>query len=210
MSVRSLRHVRSIPSLRAGLHSSASATKPSHLLTTQIQSRYNALTVNALKSECRQRGLKLVGRKADLVDRLVTFESTKTFSTASAKQAKGDGSHIDYYEVPKAPQLKGPPKPPFKVPAPPDASHTTPEIDANYNDVTTAAPDVNNAPIGVHVVSGQSDVAAMDAESGSVTDTPQHTSEIPSRDKPFLLALAATIAAWWGSQFVGSSKKSQK
>lgn len=96
-------------------------------------SEFSVMSLNSLKTECRKRGLKVSGKKADLVSRITTHEQSfstkqvgtmstksssklstakklnnssvksslakqisKTFSTSTKKDAKGDDSTIDF------------------------------------------------------------------------------------------------------------------
>ncbi|KAK9478129.1 hypothetical protein V1514DRAFT_331690 [Lipomyces japonicus] len=80
---RSLRTVRSAPSLRAQyLHSSASTPNPSNLLS-KTASAYKNLTVENLRKECRNRGLKVSGNKSNLVNRLIVDDASPFSTTAN-------------------------------------------------------------------------------------------------------------------------------
>lgn len=102
-------------------------------LFSNKNSEFSVMNLNSLKNECRKRGLKISGKKADLVSRITTHEKTfaikqvgsmstkagnkpsvarpsasksttktltkkisKTFTTTTKKEAKGDDSTIDF------------------------------------------------------------------------------------------------------------------
>lgn len=202
---RSLRGMRSLPNMRQ-LHSSSSTPKPSHLLST-APSPYAAQTVMSLRGECKKRGLRQSGRKSDLVDRLVTHDASfKQFSTSRPREAKGDKSHIDFYKLPKAPSApedRGVQK--FTIPIPPDAKYKAKEVLKSTESQSTS-PQVE-AQSGIHVVSGDADVSAMNAEVGDSTHALGTENTIPAKDKPFLYGLGAAVVAWWSSQWFGSEEK---
>ncbi|SCU91177.1 LAFA_0F02278g1_1 [Lachancea sp. 'fantastica'] len=84
------------------------------LLSNDKLASFNVLSLKALKNECRNRGLKISGRKGELVDRILAFENTsKSLSgmskiassarqlhvTSAAKQ-KGDSRPVDDVKLP--------------------------------------------------------------------------------------------------------------
>ncbi|SCU80886.1 LADA_0B10044g1_1 [Lachancea dasiensis] len=82
------------------------------LLSSDKLSRFNVLSLKALKGECRTRGLKLSGRKSELVDRILAFENTRIsigsapilntrqFHTSKPLAAKGDSKPVDDVKLP--------------------------------------------------------------------------------------------------------------
>jgi len=229
MSVRTVRSMRSLPSMRRTLHSSSTQPKPSHLLSSQrdtSRTHYAGLTVPALKQECRQRGLKLTGKKVDLVERLVGFDQTKPFSsTASASSAamykqpptpstftqtakefsttsSAASPEVVDYTLPKAPKPEAPAHPVAQIPVSPDREAVVITKRGLQNDTGASAGDIHVADGGIHKVS------SMNVDLGS--GAPQYDEEklgykpkyeIPSKDKSFLAVLGAAIAAWWGSEY---------
>lgn len=102
-----LRAVKSLPSLRCAaeqsisanvapkvphipsryLHKSTPSTKPSHVLNSS--SSFAAQTVATLRAECKKRGIKTNGRKAELIDRLASFEAAhSTVSSVSMTSSR--------------------------------------------------------------------------------------------------------------------------
>lgn len=131
----SLRKVKSLPTLRAlsGVSNpimrpptprlfliQASGAKYVHntpkkdhttLLTTDKHASFNVMSLKALKNECRSRGLRVSGKKAELVDRILTFENVKPVSFASPSgnrllhmssktNSKGDNKPVDAVKIP--------------------------------------------------------------------------------------------------------------
>ncbi|KAG5360570.1 Altered inheritance of mitochondria protein 34 [Yarrowia sp. B02] len=66
--------------LTRAIHSSTPKTNPSPLLSS-TPSQYSSMKVASLKDECRRRGLRLGGKKADLIERLASHD----FSTISKR-----------------------------------------------------------------------------------------------------------------------------
>lgn len=57
------------------------------LLSNDKLATFNVMSLKALKNECRTRGLKISGRKGELVDRILAFETSGSLSGGAAKQA---------------------------------------------------------------------------------------------------------------------------
>ncbi|SCU87494.1 LAME_0D10286g1_1 [Lachancea meyersii CBS 8951] len=82
------------------------------LLSNDKLASFNVLSLKALKNECRNRGLKLSGRKGELVDRILAFENSKSMPGMSkivgARQMhsskllknKGDTKPVDDVKLP--------------------------------------------------------------------------------------------------------------
>lgn len=124
----SLRKVRSLPSLRVLCEASNPLIKPvapalpyqirqvhntkknehSPLLTNDSHSAFTRMSLKTLKNECRSRGLKVSGRKSELVDRILLFEGrgSKKIHTSSVSRAKNDSSHIDAMKIPDVAKLE--------------------------------------------------------------------------------------------------------
>ncbi|KAG5368476.1 Altered inheritance of mitochondria protein 34 [Yarrowia sp. C11] len=68
------------PNLARAIHQSTPKTNPSPLLCS-APTQYSSMKVASLKDECRRRGLRLGGRKADLIERLASHD----FSTVSKR-----------------------------------------------------------------------------------------------------------------------------
>lgn len=271
---QAVRSLRSVPSMRRMLHTSSTAPKPSHLLSSQrdtTRSHFANLTVPVLKDECRSRGLKLSGKKSDLIERIVGFEHAKLFTTSSAADSPAkslkappktpEGAAARAFSstskveapmaAPKAPKaaLKSAPKAAaagaapledarafssstaaaapelidYTLPKAPKTAEHVPvvyKIPVSHEKVAPAAPkkslaaDTGASAGDVFVVHGSGyDVSHMNVDLGS-----GHTAEeeerlghkptypLPEKDKPFLLGLAAIIAAWWGSKYVSSDE----
>lgn len=151
---RQLRSVKSAPSLKRAIHNSSASTKPSSLLSSQ-GSEYVSLSLNSLKAECRKKGLKISGKKAELIDRLNSFDvkikniltsnsikSKVGISTSAKRSAKGDDSTIDFYRFPFE-NISNLSPPSFKIPILPDAfSKIAPAVDTSYK---TTAPEDGSA-----------------------------------------------------------------
>lgn len=68
--------------LRRLVHAAARVPRPQPPIAGGT---FAGLTVQALKAECRKRSLKLSGRKADLIERLVAFERSSTAQSAAPR-----------------------------------------------------------------------------------------------------------------------------
>ncbi|SCU79473.1 LANO_0A06370g1_1 [Lachancea nothofagi CBS 11611] len=91
-----------------------STAKKDHttLLNSDKLATFNVLSLKALKNECRTRGLKISGRKGELVDRILAFENSGsvsgTFPAVSARKLhslptlknKGSSKHVDDVKLP--------------------------------------------------------------------------------------------------------------
>ncbi|PRT53987.1 Altered inheritance of mitochondria protein 34, mitochondrial [Wickerhamiella sorbophila] len=227
--VRSLRAVRSIPKLR-GLHSSSKKATPSHLLSS-IQSQYSALTVNALKTECKTRGLRVSGRKSELIDRIVAFEATqqfstsaqaktvssevsvaaKNFSTTASVDAKNDSSSIDYFRMPEDVLADAPvDELPSRMVVPPDAHYKAAEHAPHK--VKQRIPDESGTAV-VFDASGSRVISNLTEEDGAPKqhrDEEPCEDELPGRDKTILWGLVAGVAAWWTGGSLLSSRKNKE
>lgn len=71
--------------LTRAIHQSTPKTNPSPLLSS-TPTQYSSMKVASLKDECRRRGLRLGGRKADLIERLASHD----FSTVSKRAGNGN------------------------------------------------------------------------------------------------------------------------
>lgn len=80
--VRALRTARSAPNLKRGIKHTTPTPLPTNLLNSHSQ--YTSLSVQALKQECRNKGLKVSGRKADLIDRLASNDASRLTDTGIA------------------------------------------------------------------------------------------------------------------------------
>jgi hypothetical protein len=222
---RTLRSVASAPSLRRGIRHSAPSTNPSVLLNSPSQ--YASLNVQSLRQECRTRGLKVSGRKAELVDRLSSYEMSKMlqhqqdskvsgFHSTAAPKAKDDSSTVDYCLMPATQALAEDwDKPLLKIPVPPDAfSKVAGSVKPEYQ---TSVPDhgaANKQSANVqgtaeeprlHVINSQArsldDVVPVSHFSGGseshYKDKAYSPGEMSSRDKSFLAAFAAAVSSWW-------------
>jgi hypothetical protein len=214
--MRPLRSVKSAPSSlrRAFLHTSAPKPNPSNLLNNASQ--YTGLSVQALKSECKRKGLKVTGRKAELIDRLASFDvksfsSPRTMSSTARVLAKGDSSTIDFYSFPLETFDKEEPPLPFKIPVPPDTSAPVRAVDPQY---ATPVPDGGAASgdlsgthqsAKVHVI-GESPVRTLNDDAVANHEEEPFNEDLSSRDKSVLTALAGAVAGWWLLGNIGKKK----
>lgn len=218
-----------MPKLR-GLHGSSKKATPSHLLSS-IQSQYSALTVNALKTECKTRGLRVSGRKSELIDRIVAFEATqqfstsaksksiareappavKNFSTTAAAEAKNDSSSIDYFRMPEDVLADAPVNElPSRMVVPPDAHYKA--ADHAPRKVNPRVPDESGSA-EVYDATGSRIISNLTEEDGA--PKPHHEEEpsqdeLPGRDKTILWGLVAGVAAWWTGGSLLDSRKNKE
>lgn len=221
--MKSLRSVKSAPSLRRAIQSSSNKANPTNLLSSP--SHYALMNLNALKGECRKHGLKISGKKAELIDRLCSFDASKSglsvanqqaagFKSTAAKAAKGDDSSIDFYRFPKG--GFEPPQPPkqMTIPMPPDYQGTAPIVEAPK--YATTVPDGGAASVSgtehlgkVHVM-GDTEVRTLvdDTSSAGKEQTEgEGSSKASSKDNTFFAIFGASIAGWWA---LGSLSKKDK
>lgn len=85
--------------LRRAIHTSAPKTNPSNLLASTSQ--YTSLSVQSLRSECRKKGLKVSGRKAELIDRLASYELSASWATGSSSAAGSQKTNMSTVATPK-------------------------------------------------------------------------------------------------------------
>ncbi|CAN6621557.1 hypothetical protein TRVA0_008S02410 [Trichomonascus vanleenenianus] len=233
-AMRTLRAVKSAPNLKRGIKNSAPSPNPSHLLSTPSQ--YTSLSVASLKAECRRNGLKVSGRKAELIDRLAAFEASRSMQSSSFASAFSTTKPkfetvrqaVDRIRLPLAGRTPDEPIK-YKIPVPPDAYSTTAK-DASTK-YSHDVPDHGAAGSAgrqsgteqleseVHIT-GDADVRSLAAET-LVTRLSEkeeqeyyeekkfHPGELTSSDKTFLAGFAAVITGWWllGS---GKDKKDKK
>ena len=82
------------------------------LLSNDRLANFNVMSLKALKSECRTRGLRVSGRKGDLVDRILAYESSgalagnnnmssiRQFHVSKSTKSKGDVRPVDAVSMP--------------------------------------------------------------------------------------------------------------
>lgn len=221
--MKSLRSVKSAPSLRRAIQSSSNKANPTNLLSSPTH--YALMNLNALKGECRKHGLKVSGKKSELIDRLCSFDASKSsfaavnqqtagFKSTAVKAAKGDDSSIDFYKFPK--DGFEPPQPPkqMTIPMPPDYKGTAPIVEApSY---ATTVPDGGAASVSgtehlgkVHVM-GDSEVRTLvddTASTGKDGAEDEGSPKASSKDNTFFAVFGASIAGWWA---LGSLTKKDK
>lgn len=182
--------------------------------------------MQSLRQECRVRGLKVSGRKAELVDRLTSHEMSKmvqqqqeskaSFHSTPKPRAKDDSSTVDYCLMPATRAVADDwDKPLFKIPVPPDAfsrvaGGVRPEYETSVPD--RGAADKTRANVAgtaeeprLHVINSQArsldDVVPVShyagADDSHYKDHPYAPGEMSSRDKSFLAAFAAAVSSWW-------------
>uniref|UniRef100_A0A060TFY1 ARAD1D26664p n=1 Tax=Blastobotrys adeninivorans TaxID=409370 RepID=A0A060TFY1_BLAAD len=225
----SLRQAKSLPNIR-GIRTSTPSTNPSALLATPTQ--YASQSVASLKAECRKKGLKVSGRKADLVDRLCAFDASKLatgmgshpISTSTPKRAKDDSSTVDYCLMPLTDAPTADDTVVFKIPVPPDAysqtardqstSYHTPKPDGGQTERSQVSTGTEGAE-QVHVISPSAHVRqveeALPRQDFTVTERDPYegqnqNAELKAGDKTFLAAFAATVVGWFALGKVGKKK----
>ncbi|KAH3671302.1 hypothetical protein OGAPHI_000525 [Ogataea philodendri] len=115
-------------------------SKAQLLMDVGNPSKYTSMNLQGLKMECKRRGLKVSGRKIDLMQRLTQYDSSKTvaqpaartitttskaakkpttrqMSSTASKKAKGDNSTIDFYKVDQKAYPPPDEKPAIKIPS---------------------------------------------------------------------------------------------
>lgn len=201
--------------MRKTIHSSSSAPNPSHLLASHRdtgRSHFDSLTVQRLKQECRTRGLKLTGRKVELIDRIMGFEQAQSFSSMATKPAQPKATNgtfsklplkvpvqqsvksfvtsatlespesIDSYQVPP-PQVKQSKEHPVsKIPVGPFSEGSSVELQS----VGGLESDTGASAGDVHVVDGSSRVSTMNVDlgDGDPKHEDEHTGYAPSNNLP--------------------------
>ncbi|QEU60071.1 Aim34 [Kluyveromyces lactis] len=244
----SLRKVRSLPSLRVLAEVSSplvripppsftyqtrqvhNTKKNEHspMLSSDSHASFTRMSLKTLKNECRTRGLKVSGKKTELVERILLFEgsSSKKLHTSAVQQAKNDSSHIDSMKIPNVAKLEAEAESRktdyiVKVPSIVNNAATEPKtkIEKDYekklqpadkkplaeNVGTVATPDADNViqtpsvSDPIKVVNPEEELRSGFSEQGR--NYSQQDEELTSRDKKFLLGFAGTVAAWWSLRF---------
>lgn len=195
--IRNLRKVPSNIALR-GLHTSSQSPNPTHLLNT-AQTHYSAMTVSSLKGELRSRGLKISGRKSQLVERLAANDMRREFSSTAQTAAKDDDSHIDYFKLPDPPAKANTVK--VRIPILPHHDDVADTIETKEPQRKT--PDASASHGEVFNI-GQNDVSHMNVEMGTSKpeEKPKLDAEFTSRDKSVLYGLLAGIVALWAGDSI--------
>ncbi|CDO92998.1 unnamed protein product [Kluyveromyces dobzhanskii CBS 2104] len=247
----SLRKARSLPSLRLIAEASnpfikvsvpplpyqfrqvhnTKKNEHSPILSTDSHALFTRMSLNNLKKECRTRGLKVSGRKPELVDRILLSEGSgsKNLHTSATKKAKNDSSHIDAMKIPNVNKLETEAESRkadyiVKIPSIVNDAAAEPKtkIEKEYEKKlqsadskplaetvgTVATPDADNV---IQTPSVSDQINVVNPEEELLNDSAeqkqkqkqkqQHDEELSSRDKTFLYGFAGTVALWWSLKF---------
>lgn len=207
-------------SVRRGIHSSTPKTNPSPLLSSSSQ--YTSMKVASLKDECRKRGLRLGGRKSELIERLcsndfstasrrVVDASMKTAAASSVSVAdkvrlisssapafaQGDQSTIDFCKLPKTGLLVDAPR--VKIPISPDAygevaryGTHSPTNDSKVASAIAEEELDHKQPQEIHYASGHQ-VSTFSGDSSHG----EQQQDFSVNDKLVLGGIASAVALWW-------------
>lgn len=185
------------------VHNTAKKDHTSLMTSDLKHSAFHKMSLNALKSECRVRGLKVSGKKAELVDRITSCEgrskpaqkrkiSTKPPSNAKPKLKEAvpkqlfDTTNENGSTIPRSVFTMKTPSPTEQAPRP------TGEVLKSGNATGTKAAEMMN-------MSGTA-ANAKAAERGTLSDTIAVEEQLTLKDKLFLLGFGTIAALWWGSQ----------
>lgn len=159
------------------------------LMTSDVKhSTFHKMSLNALKSECRVRGLKVSGRKAELVDRITSFEG---------KAKPVQKRHINT-------------KHPSKVDSKPKETVSKQLFDITTDVRTTIPRSVftmktpslkEQAPrLGGNTLKSENVTNTKTTDQTVLGDTIFVEEKLTLKDKLFLLGFGTITALWWGSE----------
>lgn len=227
-----LRAVKSLPSLRSQashFRNEPLPSLPSHIITRNVHktstaqttifggssNKFTVMNLQGLRLECKRRGLKVGGRKLELVQRLSHFEdgngvekpAQRQISSTATANAKGDSSHIDEF---KFPMPNYPDElPPTKVPslstkASLKQTEQQPDKSSVADIVSGKVGGIVSVPVGstAQVVESGQEIDNFFSKSHEEEEfhdygyVPPHEG-LSNRDKGFLGGLAAFVGVWW-------------
>lgn len=220
-------------------------------LFSNKNSEFSVMSLNSLKNECRKRGLKISGKKAELVSRITTHEKTfatqqvgsistkasskippkeatkkslvnkisKTFSTTTTKNAKGDDSTIDFIKPVDISQPKLVEDDYIvQIPSLSSEASATPvtKLEKQLNQSSTSDPNakiVSKAEGSDSKIFEQSSInkieeqneEALKTDASKIVQEPAFVDEpykyeegeVSSKDKSFFAGALAVVAGWW-------------
>ncbi|QLL35068.1 hypothetical protein HG536_0H04440 [Torulaspora globosa] len=184
--------IRSTMNASIGLFRSVHNTsKKNHtsLITADMKhSSFHKMSLNALKNECRSRGLKVSGKKAELIDRIMTFNGSSGNKAAKMQRMS------------TASPVRGPTAAvKLKVP--------TSSIEmCKTREVSTASGKLDFqtksfSPLNIN--SATDSAIATDTQATKQADLRDNIvmgDELTWRDRLFLAGFATVALLWWGAQ----------
>lgn len=170
------------------VHNTSKKNHTSLITADMKHSSFHKMSLNALKNECRSRGLKVSGKKSELIDRIMSFnggggkkvEKKQRMSTATPVKGAAAAAKL-------------------KVPS-------SPVITSKTREVSTAStiPDLSAKSLTSLNISSASDSGiATDTRATKQPDLRDNIvrgDELTWRDRLFLAGFATVAVLWWGAQ----------
>lgn len=168
------------------VHNTSKKNHTSLITADMKHSSFHKMSLNALKNECRSRGLKVSGKKSELIDRIISFNGGKKVEKkqrmSTATPVKGAAAAV---------KVKDP---------------SSPVITSKTREVSTAStiPDLNAKPLTSLNISSASDSGiATDTQATKQPDLRDNIvrgDELTWRDRLFLAGFGTVAVLWWGAQ----------
>lgn len=169
------------------------------LITSDIKhSAFHKMSLNALKSECRSRGLKVSGKKAELVDRITSFNGSNAKLTSVKKEKKM--STVSNASKPANTKLRVA-RPVVKT----IKEATNPKLHP-HKFSTASGKLLLNTKVNKSASPNSSATISVNATNTKATneievrDTMVVKEDLTWRDRIFLLGFGTVAALWWGSR----------
>ncbi|QLQ82191.1 hypothetical protein HG537_0G04460 [Torulaspora globosa] len=174
--------------LLRSVHNTSKKNHTSLITADMKHSSFHKMSLNALKNECRSRGLKVSGKKVELIDRIMSFnggggkivEKKQKMSTVSSTKKARDAVNL-------------------KVPKPSVVIRQTRDVPtasaiADFSTKSHTSLNVSNA-LGSAIATDTQATKQMDLRDNIVI-----RDELTWRDRLFLAGFATVAALWWGAQ----------
>lgn len=173
------------------------------LITSDVKHlAFHKMSLNALKNECRSRGLKVSGKKAELVDRITSYQGSTEEKAAKTNKRKISSSQLKRRSLhtSKIVDLNVKQRVMQK-----QMSETTPEaftLDAidqksTLTSSTGEAPNNHDRAFEFEKATG-----TMAANKINLNDTVTIKENLTTKDKTFLLLFGTLTGIWWSSQYM--------
>lgn len=148
------------------------------------------MNLQSLKQECRRKGIKVSGRKIDLIGRLVNHDTTAFgahgISSTATSSAKGDGSSIEFFKFPKP---EDDPEPSISVKVPSLSSEASENTDAVVKKLPDESPetyiDTNKDNIVSVGAQSNAEVTQHGMKIGHFFEWKSPSSDSAYKDEPF-------------------------
>lgn len=177
--------MRASVGLLRSVHNTSKKDHTSVITTDLKHSTFHKMSLSALKNECRSRGLKVSGKKAELVERITSFNGSG-HKIQPVKKEK-----MSTVSIAKKPAAKVRLRATIEVPKSQKMSTTSVLTDSK---VSKPSLTISNAPDSKRATDTQA------TNQTKLRDTVVVQDQLTWRDRIFLMGFAGVAMVWWGAQ----------